>query len=199
MWLTGPVAPRHVGSSQTRAGTRVPCIGRQIPNHCTTREALVSCFILTFSDCEDECYPKSKSPSRLKSLSSILTTCNSSVNRLFNPFAHLSPGFFVIYYFAEVLCILGTQDSCKRTLTPLYPGLHSVELPLFLKFLFYIEIELINNVVLVSGVQQSDSIIHVHVSALFSFRLLSIEQSIEQCSLCCTAGPCWVSTLNIAV
>ena len=35
----GLVAPRHVGSSQTRARTRVPCIGRQILNHCATREA----------------------------------------------------------------------------------------------------------------------------------------------------------------
>ncbi|KAJ8784088.1 hypothetical protein J1605_008588 [Eschrichtius robustus] len=40
MWLPGLVAPRHVGSSQTRARTRVPCIGRQILNHCATREAL---------------------------------------------------------------------------------------------------------------------------------------------------------------
>ena len=39
LWLTGPVAPRHVGSSQTRARTRVPCIGRQTLNHCATREA----------------------------------------------------------------------------------------------------------------------------------------------------------------
>ena len=39
MWLTGLVAPRHVGSSQTRARTRVPCIGRQILNLCATREA----------------------------------------------------------------------------------------------------------------------------------------------------------------
>ena len=39
MWLTGLVAPRHVGSSQTRARTRVPCIGRQILSHCATREA----------------------------------------------------------------------------------------------------------------------------------------------------------------
>ena len=38
-WLTGPFAPWHVGSSQTRARTRVPCIGRQILNHCATREA----------------------------------------------------------------------------------------------------------------------------------------------------------------
>ena len=37
-WLTGPAAPRHVGSSQTRARTRVPCIGRQTFNHCATRE-----------------------------------------------------------------------------------------------------------------------------------------------------------------
>ena len=36
----GVVAPRHVGSSQTRARTRVPCISRQILNHCTTREVL---------------------------------------------------------------------------------------------------------------------------------------------------------------
>ena len=43
LWLTGPVAPRHAGSSQTRARTRVPCISRQILNHCATREAL-NCF-----------------------------------------------------------------------------------------------------------------------------------------------------------
>ena len=44
MWLTGLVAPRHVGSSQTRARTRVPCIGRQTLNHCTIREALSEGF-----------------------------------------------------------------------------------------------------------------------------------------------------------
>ena len=38
MWCTGLVAPRHVGSSRTRARTRVPCIGRWILNHCATRE-----------------------------------------------------------------------------------------------------------------------------------------------------------------
>ena len=39
LWLTGLAAPRHVGSSQTRARTHIPRIGRQIPNHCATREA----------------------------------------------------------------------------------------------------------------------------------------------------------------
>ena len=38
-WRTGSVALRHVGSSRTGARTRVPCIGRRIPNHSATREA----------------------------------------------------------------------------------------------------------------------------------------------------------------
>ena len=67
-------------------------------------------------------------------------------------------------------------------------------------FLFYIGVELINNVVLVSGVQHSDSVHHIHVSILFQmlfpFRLL---QNIEQCSLCYAVGHCWLSILNIAV
>ena len=37
-WLTGLVALWHAVSSQTRARTRVPFIGRQILNHCITRE-----------------------------------------------------------------------------------------------------------------------------------------------------------------
>ena len=40
----GRVGPRHVGSSQTRARTRVPCIGRQTLNHRATREALAQFF-----------------------------------------------------------------------------------------------------------------------------------------------------------
>ena len=46
LWHTGLVAPRHVGSSRTRAGTHVPCIGRRILNHCATREALSSTFAI---------------------------------------------------------------------------------------------------------------------------------------------------------
>ena len=38
MWHTGLVAQRHVGSSQARAQTRVPYIGRWILNNCATRE-----------------------------------------------------------------------------------------------------------------------------------------------------------------
>ena len=56
------------------------------------------------------------------------------------------------------------------------------------------------NNVLVSGVQQSDSVIHICVSIvfqiLFPFRLL---QNIEQNSLCYAIGVCWLFILNIAV
>ena len=34
---TGVVAPQHVESSQTRDQTHIPCIGRWILNHWTTR------------------------------------------------------------------------------------------------------------------------------------------------------------------
>ena len=58
MWLTGVVAPRHVGSSQTRARTRVPCIGRQILNHCATREAQKDVFKMTFLSKIAQIYPE---------------------------------------------------------------------------------------------------------------------------------------------
>ena len=64
----------------------------------------------------------------------------------------------------------------------------------FLNFVFYMGVLLINNVVIASGVQQSDSFIHICVSVLFQilfpFRLL---HNIEQSSLCYTVGPCWLS------
>ena len=44
LWHTGLVAPQHMGSSQTRAQTCVPCIGRWILNHCATGEVLGGLF-----------------------------------------------------------------------------------------------------------------------------------------------------------
>ena len=46
LWCTGLVAPQHAGSSQTRDGTCVPCIGRWILNHGPTREALFCSFLI---------------------------------------------------------------------------------------------------------------------------------------------------------
>ena len=44
----GLVAPQHVGSFPTRAQTLVPCIGRHILNHCTTREVLLFSIYFIF-------------------------------------------------------------------------------------------------------------------------------------------------------
>ena len=53
---------------------------------------------------------------------------------------------------------------------------------------------------LVSGVQQSDSVIHIHVSILFQILFpIKLLKNIEQSSLCYTVGPCWLSVLNTAV
>ena len=51
-----------------------------------------------------------------------------------------------------------------------------------------------NSVVIVSGVWQRDSVVHIHVSVLFQilfpFRFL---QDIEPNSMFYTVGPCWLS------
>ena len=61
----------------------------------------------------------------------------------------------------------------------------------YFKNLLYIGAELINNVVLVSGVQQSNSVIHIHMPILFQILFLfMLLQNIEQSSLCYTVGPC---------
>ena len=55
------------------------------------------------------------------------------------------------------------------------------------------------NDVLVSGVQQSDSVMHILVSILFQILFpFGLLHNIEQGTLCYTVGPCWLSILNIA-
>ena len=64
----------------------------------------------------------------------------------------------------------------------------------FKNILFYIEVQLTNNVVVVSGAQQSDSAIHIHVSILPQTpRPFRLPHHIEQSSPCCTACPSWLS------
>ena len=59
---------------------------------------------------------------------------------------------------------------------------------------------MINNIMIVSGGQRRDSVIHTHVSILPQTPLPSrLPQNIEQSSLCYTGGPCWLSISNIAV
>ena len=59
---------------------------------------------------------------------------------------------------------------------------------------------MINNVVIVSGAQQRDSAIHIHVSIVSQTPLPSrLPSNIEQSSLYYTVGPCWLFILNITV
>ena len=57
---------------------------------------------------------------------------------------------------------------------------------------------MLSNVVLVSGVQQSHSVLHIHVPILFQILFpLWLLQNVEQSSLCYIVGPCWLPILNI--
>ena len=66
--------------------------------------------------------------------------------------------------------------------------------------LFHIGVELINYCYVRSSVQQSVSVVHIHVSILFQilfpFRLL---QNIWQSAQCYTISLCWLSILNTEV
>ena len=79
-------------------------------------------------------------------------------------------------------------------------GLSKESPDLFLfKNIVFIEVELIYNVVPVSPVQHSDSVIHIQT---FFFHILfhyGLSQDIEYSSLCYTAGPCCLSILYIIV
>ena len=60
---------------------------------------------------------------------------------------------------------------------------------IYILFNFFIQVELIYNIVYVSGVKHSDSVIHIHISILFQilfpYRLL---HNIEYSFLCYTVG-----------
>ena len=56
LWRTVLAAPRHVGSSRPRAWTCVPCIGRQILNHCATREAPTGNLYWKCKYCHRNCH-----------------------------------------------------------------------------------------------------------------------------------------------
>ena len=58
--------------------------------------------------------------------------------------------------------------------------------------------QLIYNVVLISGVQQSDPVMYLYIFFYILFHY-DLSQDIEYSSLCCTVGPCCWSSLHIIV
>ena len=97
------------------------------------------------------------------------------------------------------------MESILYVLLNIWLIFHCMNISLYnmiiLSFTFcFIEVQLINNVVLVSGVQQSDSVVQIHVSILFQILFpLGLLHNFEQSSLYCAEGPCWLSISNISV
>ena len=72
--------------------------------------------------------------------------------------------------------------------------------PFLKNSLFHIGVWPTSNVVILSGGQQRDSVIHVHVFILPQTPLPSrLPHNIEHTSKCYTVGPYWLSILNTAV
>ena len=147
MWLTGPVAPWHVGSSQTRARTRVSCISRQTLNHCATREALIFlkerkiyetcykfqeltltvCFLWTW-------YNKERKNLRLKKVTLLMSQCILELleqgDRYFQPNSnqclckHTTPSPMVTFHFllfSYQNIIMDKSRNCGLRLLDLNP------------------------------------------------------------------------------
>ena len=69
-------------------------------------------------------------------------------------------------------------------------------------YIYFIDVWLIYNVVLISIRQQSDSVIYVHTYIYILFHMFSyydLSQDVEYSSLCYTGGSCCVSILYIIV
>ena len=93
-----------------------------------------------------------------------------------------------IYDTEEVKCFL--FYLCEVTATVKF----------FLNFLFYFEVQSVNNVVTVAGRQQGNSAIHIHVSILLQSPLSSrLPHNVEQTFMFFSVGSCWLSILNIDV
>ena len=105
--------------------------------------------------------------------------------------SHLGEFIHLIHF--EFIFVYGVRKCSNFILSHVAVQLsqaHLLKRPSFLHFIFFfIEIQLIYNVVLVSSVQQRDSVIHIYIYTffyiLFHYKLL---QDIQYSFLCYTVG-----------
>ena len=96
----------------------------------------------------------------------------------------------------------GQGGKAPRASKELGPANHHVSEFIFFFLTFYsaLEYSRLTMLVIVSGGQQRDSAIHIHVSILPQTPLPArLPHSTEQSFLCCTAGHCWLAILNLTV
>ena len=98
--------------------------------------------------------------------------------------------------------LIYTQEKWKHMSIQknLYTSVHS-NIIFFLKDNFFIEVQLIYNILLVSGGQQSESVLYIYIYIYILFQILfhyKLLHDIEYSSLCNTVDPC-LSALYIVV
>ena len=108
------------------------------------------------------------------------------------------------FYFHFIVCMksLRTTAVCLFLFLQFFGFFFftGVYLTIYIYICFFTGVYLTYNVVLVLGVQQSESVIHTHISILF--RILfpyRPPQNMEQVSLSYTVGPCYLFILYIVV
>ena len=92
LWHRGLVAPQHVGSSQTRAQTSVPCISGWILIHCATRKAPFPLLLTSYNDYCGIFVPTEQPISSVQSLSRV---------QFCDPMDHSTPGLPVHHQLSE--------------------------------------------------------------------------------------------------
>ena len=85
---------------------------------------------------------------------------------------------------------------CQHNRTSFF--LAHVKFKMYVLFLKKIEVQLAYNVVLLSAVQQSDSVIHIYILFYILFHY-GLSQDVEYSSLCSKVGPCCFSIFYIIV
>ena len=140
---------------------------------------------------------------------------NPGIHPEFPVFPSLAGGFFTIEpprCSAKTKLLLWRRSL--KVVVPvwiIYKGCHSgpnIEIHWFslfevicsiLVFKFFIEVWLIYNIVLISAVQKSNSVICIYQCICHFFFHYGLSQNTEYSSMCCPIGPCCLSILNIPV
>ena len=98
---------------------------------------------------------------------------------------------------SSIKLVIGSQKAKKRKekkkLRIHKKKNHNFNPFLIIFFLRFNEVYLIYKAVIISAVQQSDPVIHRHISIIFQSPFLPrLSQNTGQNSLCYTASPCWL-------